>query len=96
MHAFPKSGPKPLLVLMGITPTARSRLQAGARIDKLFKDFPVVLYVSAHTPIPLSTSSTATPKSNWLELNLVLISDWTPEFRFLSLNQSAGQDQASS
>jgi len=85
---FPKSGPKPLLVLMGHHPYGTIAPSGRARIDKLFKDFPVVIYISAHTHTAQYFVN-GEDKSTWLELNLGSILDWAPEFRFLSLNQSA-------
>lgn len=83
----PSSGEAPLVVLMGHHPYGVLTEPAKRAFDALFDEFRVVTYVSAHTHTGQYFVN-ASPKSNWLELNLGSVLDWSPEYRLFALSQS--------
>jgi hypothetical protein len=88
----PAGGQKPFVVVMGHHPFGVLTPASQDLVQSLFKDFQVVTYVSAHTHTGQFFVN-GPPGSNWLELNLGSILDWSPEFRQFAL--SIGNDTPS-
>jgi len=76
-------------ILMGHHPYHALTVGAQRALDRWQRDGAIQLYVSAHT----HTAQYYVRQSNnttWLELNLGSSTDWTPEFRTLSVSTAEG------
>ena len=81
--------PGQVTILMGHHPYHALTTRAQRALDRWQRDGVIQLYVSAHTHSAQYYVRHASDR-NWLEMNLGSATDWSPEFRTLSVSTAEG------